>query len=324
MLKFDERKIKLFSTIGQRATFGLVALDLVKILDNLIILTSDVSTSAGLDRFRKMYPENYYDVGIAEQNLIGVATGLASEGFKTVTTTFAPFQTTRCCEQIKVNLGYMQQKVILVGLASGISLGNLGFTHCCIEDFGILRSIPNITIISPADSLEVAKTFEAALYHNQSCYIRLTGTSNNPIIYKKDYKYEIGKSIQIKNGNDLTIFSNGSIINECLLACEELKKNNIDASLINMHTVKPIDETSIKNACIKSKMIVSVEEHNIYGGLGSAIAEVIAKKNFNKKLLTIGIDDYYEKGGNYDYLKEKYGLNSNKIVSKILSSFRNL
>ena len=157
-MDINDRNIKMWSTIGARATFGLAALDLAKEIDNLIVLTCDVSTSAGLDRFRKTYPNKYIDLGIAEQNMIGIATGLANEGFPVITTTFAPFQTMRCCEQIKVNLGYMKKNVTMVGLASGLVLGTLGYTHCCIEDIGVLRSIPNLSIISPADSLETAKS----------------------------------------------------------------------------------------------------------------------------------------------------------------------
>ena len=146
----NERNIKLWSTIGSRATLGMAALELAKTKDNLMILTCDVSTSAGLDRFRKVFPDKYLDLGIAEQNLIGVAAGLASENFNVITTTFAPFQTMRCCEQIKVNAGYMKHKICMVGIGSGLALGTLGYTHCCIEDIGVLRSIPNLTIISPA------------------------------------------------------------------------------------------------------------------------------------------------------------------------------
>ena len=186
-MEITEKNIKMWSIIGPRATVGLAALDLAKNIKNLMVLTCDVSTSAGLDRYRKTFPEKYLDLGIAEQNMIGVAAGLASENFKVITTTFAPFQTMRCCEQIKVNLGYMKQKVCMIGIASGLVLGNLGYTHCCIEDIGILRSIPNLTIISPADSLETVKAIESALNHNQSVYIRITGSANNPMVYKKDY-----------------------------------------------------------------------------------------------------------------------------------------
>ena len=160
-----------------------------------MILTSDVSTSAGLDRYRKNHSQNYLDVGIAEQNLIGVAAGMASEGFDVITTTFSPFQTLRCCEQIKVNLGYMKQNVCMVGIASGLVLGNLGYSHCSIEDIGTLRSIPNLNIISPADSLETIKSLYRVIETKQPTYIRLTGGTNNHIIYNSDYDFEIGKSI---------------------------------------------------------------------------------------------------------------------------------
>jgi len=155
-MDINEKSIKIWSTIGSRATLGIAALDLAKEIDNLMILTCDVSTSAGLDRFRKTYPEKYLDLGIAEQNMIGVAAGLASENFNVITTTFAPFQTMRCCEQIKVNLGYMKQKICMVGIASGLALGTLGYTHCCIEDVGILRSIPGIRCLSPLNPTTLA------------------------------------------------------------------------------------------------------------------------------------------------------------------------
>ena len=169
-----EKNIKLWSSLGMRATFGLIALDLVKKNPNLIITTSDVSTSAGLDRFKNQFPENYIDVGIAEQNLIGVSAGLSSEGYDVISTTFAPFQTLRCCEQIKVNLGYMKNKICMVGLASGLVLGNLGFTHCSIEDIGTLRSIPNISIVVPSDPFELYKLLNEAISYKDSIYIRLT------------------------------------------------------------------------------------------------------------------------------------------------------
>ena len=244
-MKVDLKYIKLLSTIGPRASLGLFLLDLVKKNKNLMVVTSDVSTSAGLDRFRKLYSQNYIDVGIAEQNLIGVSAGLASEGFNVLCTTFAPFQTLRCCEQIKVNLGYMKQKVTMVGLASGLVLGNLGYTHCSIEEMAIMRSIPNITVISPADSLETIKAVESSLKHKNSVYIRLTGSNNNPIIYDKDYKFKIGKCIQLQDGKDIAIFACGSILNEVLNAAKILEKKGISTSVINVHTIKPIDKKYI-------------------------------------------------------------------------------
>ena len=219
-------------------------------------MTCDVSTSAGLDRFRKTYPNKYIDLGIAEQNMIGVAAGLASENFNVITTTFAPFQSIRCCEQIKVNIGYMKQKVCMVGIASGLSLGTLGYTHCCIEDVGILRTIPGITIISPADSLETVKAVKAAVKSKNSSYVRLTGSSNNPIVYKKDYNFEIGKSITLKEGKDITIFCAGAMVYQSLEAAKILDTKNISTKVVNMHTIKPIDKDAIKEACKTSDNLI--------------------------------------------------------------------
>ena len=313
----NERNIKTWSLIGQRATFGMISLELVKDYKNIMILTSDVSTSAGLDRFRKTYPENYVDVGIAEQNLIGVATGLANENYDVITTTFAPFQTLRCCEQIKVNLGYMKNKIVMVGLASGLALGSLGFTHASIEEIGILRSIPNITIISPSDCLELVKSVESSLAHNQSCYIRLTGTSNNPIVNKSDYNFEIGKAIELKSGNDATFFCNGPLVYNCLQAAKILQDENINMSIVNMHTIKPIDEEKIKEKIINNRMIFTAEEHNIIGGLGSSVAEVMSSQQTNCKLIRLGINDNYPKGGSQKYLQDVVGLSVEKLVNTV-------
>lgn len=311
----NDRNIKTWSLIGQRATFGLIALEIVKKNNNLMILTSDVSTSAGLDRFRKSYPKNYVDVGIAEQNLIGIATGLSNENFDVITTTFAPFQTLRCCEQIKVNLGYMKNKIIMVGLASGLALGALGFTHASIEEIGVLRSIPNLTIISPCDGLELAKAIESSLNHNRSCYIRLTGTSNMPIVNNQDYNFEIGKSVELKQGDDGVFFCNGPLVYNCLEAAKILGEKNINISVVNMHTIKPIDEEKILEKIKKSKIIFTAEEHNIIGGLGSAVAEVMSSEKNNCKLIRLGINDNYTKGGNQKYLQDLNGLSIEKLVT---------
>ena len=316
-MDINEKSIKIWSTIGSRATLGIAALDLAKEIDNLMVLTCDVSTSAGLDRFRKTYPEKYLDLGIAEQNMIGVAAGLASENFNVITTTFAPFQTMRCCEQIKVNIGYMKQKICMVGIASGLALGTFGYTHCCIEDVGVLRSIPGMTIISPADSLETVKALRAAVKSENPSYLRLTGTSNNPIIYNQDYGFTIGKSITLKEGKDITIFCAGSMVYHSLEAAKILETRNVSSKVVNMHTIKPIDKLAIEDSC-NSELIVSVEEHNVIGGLGSAIAEHKSSLKKSPKQLFLGIKDTYSKGGNYKFLQEKHRLTPDKIAEDIL------
>ena len=321
-MEINERNIKLWSSIGPRATLGLAINDLAKNMKDLMVLTSDVSTSAGLDRFKKAYPDQYLDVGIAEQNLIGIAAGLASENYNVLTTTFAPFQVMRCCEQIKVNLGYMKHKICLVGIASGLVLGNLGYTHCCVEDVGVLRSIPNLSIVSPADSLEVVKVLQAVLKSkDRSIYIRLTGGSNNPIVYDTDYEFKIGKSIKIVDGDDITIFCCGTMVYQAMEASKILKKENINAKVVNMHTIKPIDTDAIKES-LSSKLIVSIEEHNVIGGLGSAIAESLSTNDKSPKLLSLGVKDEYSKGGDYKYLLARHKLDIHSITSKILETLK--
>ena len=319
-MEINSKNIKLWSIIGPRASLGLGILDLAKHQKELMVVTCDVSTSAGLDRFRKTFPDQYIDLGIAEQNMIGVSTGLASENFKVITTTFAPFQTMRCCEQIKVNLGYMEERVTMIGLASGLVLGNLGFTHFCIEDIGALRSIPNLNIVSPADSLETIKSIEESLNSKKSTYIRITGGTNNPIIYESDYKFEIGRSITLKKGNDVTIFGCGAILGNCMLVAKALNDKKISAGVINMHTIKPIDREAILEAAKKSKLIVTVEEHNKIGGLGSAISEVLSSISNSPKQLILGINDSYTKSGAYNFLKDYYRLTPAKILEDIKNS----
>ncbi len=319
-MEINDKNIKLLSTIGPRAAFGLGVFEFAKDNKNLMVITCDVSTSAGLDRFRKKYPNQYIDLGIAEQNMIGVAAGLSSENFQVITTTFAPFQTMRCCEQIKVNLGYMGEKITMVGLASGLVLGNLGFTHCCVEDIGVLRSIPNLKIISPSDSLETIKAVEASLLEEQSCYIRLTGSANNPIINRKNYDFEIGKSITLREGNDVVIFAAGSILKECLLVADLLEEKKISTRVVNMHTIKPIDNLIIQETISSAKLIVTVEEHNLIGGLGSAVSEVLSTFRNTPPQLFLGVNDNYSKSGSYEYLKEYYGLSVNKILEEILKN----
>lgn len=317
----DTKKIKLWSTLGQRATFGMHMLDIAKANKDLMIVTADVSTSAGLDRFKKQYNQNFIDVGISEQNMIGVAAGIANMNYKVFTTTFSPFQTLRCCEQIKINLGYMKNSVFMFGLASGLVLGNLGYSHCSIEDIGVLRSIPNIDIVSPADSFELTKCINYLISYDKPVYVRLTGGANNQIVYEKDYDFELGKGIVLEKGQDIVIIGNGSVVANCVSASKILIEKNYKPTVINMHTIKPIDEKLIVENLANAKIVVTVEEHNIIGGLYSAVSEVITKnlKDFNCKVIPIGINDEYSKAGSYDFLLKKFNLTPELIAQKILA-----
>ena len=323
-MKLMEKNIKMWRAVGPRATYGLAMMELAKIEDKLVVITSDTSTSAGLDRFKKKYTDRYFDIGIAEQNTLGVSAGLASEGLISFVSTFAPFQTMRCLEQIKVNLAYMQIPVNFVGLASGVNLGHLGYTHCCIEDIGVLRSLPNIIILSPCDSLEVAKSVFAAAKTNAPVYIRITGDNLTEIVNAKDYNFQIGKAIKIMEGNDIAILASGAMVGEAKIALEKLRNEKIYSSLFNFHTIKPIDENTLNVIFDKYKVVITIEEHNVIGGLGSAVSEAMAKSNNNIKQITLGIADSYKITGDYRTILDKSGLSAEKIYGTIKHEYEKI
>lgn len=319
-MELTKQNIRTGSIVGSRAAFGLGMIELAKEQDNLIVLTADVSTSAGLERFKNTYPDKFLDVGISEQNMMGIAAGLASEGYNVFTTTFAPFQTMRCCEQIRVNLGYMDLKVTMVGLASGIVLGTLGNTHCCFEDIAIMRAIPNITVLSPADCGEVVKCIFAAAEYVGPVYIRLSGGPNASIVYEQDYDFQIGKSVTLNEGSEIAIIATGTMVYQSLKAAKILEEQGISCKVINMHTIKPLDHDAIADAC-KTKLLVTVEEHNILGGLGGAVAECKASLGNTPPQLFIGLPDVFVQAGDYQYLLDIYGLTSTKIAQTIRNKF---
>ncbi len=312
--------IKLWSAVGPRATFGLAALELGNEVGDLMILTGDTSTSAGLDRFKKAFPDKFLDVGIAEQNMMGIAAGLASEGTKVFTATFAPFQTMRCCEQIKMNLGYMRHNVCMVGLASGVVLGPLGYSHCCIEDVAVMRAIPGITVISPADCTETFKAALAAVQHHQSVYLRLTGGPGAAPVYEDDYVFEIGRANVLREGSDVTIIAAGTMVHPSLQAAEFLSQRGVSTGVINMHTIKPIDTAAIEKACRSSKLIVTIEEHSVVGGLGGAVAEFKSTLKNAPPQLILGLPDHHGKAAEYKDLLERNGLTAQQIVLRIADS----
>lgn len=313
----NERNTNTWSKIGSRATFGLELAEQAKSVDTLMVLTADTSTSAGLDRFKKAFPERFIDVGISEQNMMGIAAGLASEGFNVVTATFAPFQTLRCAEQIRVNLGYMRHKVTFAGLASGVVLGTLGYTHCCIEDLAVMRAIPGLVVLSPADGAGVVKAVNAALADPRPVYIRLTGGKDNPAVYTSDFDFHIGKAITLTEGDDVALIATGTMVHKALSAAELLADQGIKAAVIDMHTIKPLDGEKISQLAKSTKLLVSIEEHSIIGGLGSAVAEILAGLDQAPPLLTLGLPDAYEKTGEYADILAYYGLTAEAIRTKV-------
>jgi transketolase len=318
MVEITNKSIKNWSIVGPRPTLGLVLFEIAKSLENLMVVTADVSTSAGLDRYRKTFPEKFVDTGISEQNMIGIAAGLADNGYNVFTTTFAPFQTLRCLDQIKVDLAYSEIGVTMVGLASGLIQGPLGNTHCCIEDIGVLRSIPNIIILSPADGLGIAKSVIASLQTDKPVYIRLTGGSNHPIVYQNDVDYNIGKFNQLLEGEGISIIATGTMVYNSLKAAELLKQKGILVSVYDAHTIKPLDEEMVKKCAAKDRLIVTVEEHNVYGGLGSSVAECIVKDKNSTTHLALGVNDVFLHPGDYNFMLKQAGLLPEQICESII------
>ena len=316
------REAQMYSRFGPRAMFGQFMLDIAKKNKNLMVLSADLGRSSGLDRFKSEHPDKYLSVGISEQNLIGVSAGLAKEGYKVFVTSFAPFLSMRAIEHVRMNLGYMELPVNLVALGSGISMGFLGNSHYGLEDISIIRSIPNINISSPADSTELKKILVDYTFNNRGpSYIRLTGVPGSPIVYHEDYQYTFNKIVTLKSGTNVLIISTGSVVSQALLAAKLLKTKNISCSVVNLHTLKPLDK-KINKIIGKYNFIVTVEEHTIIGGLSSIISELVAKNKSNPKILNIALPDKFDKTGSYNYLLDYHGLSGKKIENKIIKFLR--
>lgn len=320
---------KAWSRLGSRASFGQAIQHLAsQTKKDLMVLSADLGRSSGLVRFKAEYPDKFVNVGIAEQNLIGVAAGLAKEGAVVFATSFSPFIGMRASEQIRMNLGYMNLNVKAVALGAGFSMGYLGNSHYGLEDCAVMRSIPNITIVSPADCGEIFKTILAAAEFDGPMYIRLTGEVNNPVVYENDYEFEIGKAVTLKETPNatVTIIAVGTMVYHSLEAAKILEAKGVSVTVVNMHTIKPLDKNVVDKAMQTSKLIVTVEEASVVGGLGSAVAEY--KSSFAKAppQMILGIPDEFGPVGEHLYLLQKYGLNGEGIsenISKKLQTLEN-
>ena len=319
MIEYTARNVKRWAVMGERPTFGLSVMELAKDDPSIMAVVADVTNSAGLGRMKDALPEQVLNVGIAEQDMMGIATGLASEGYKVVTTTFAPFQAMRCLEQIRVYQGYMQQKVIMAGLASGLAYGELGHTHCTTEDVSLMRSIPHIAVVVPCDCMEVAKIVEAAFQYPESVYIRLMDKTNVPMVHQGDYAFEIGKGIVLRESADasVVILANGTMVHPALQAADTLKEAGKETVVVNLHTVKPLDTQLLDALCGRVADIITVEEHSVIGGLGSAVAEYLATKPERPTLHMMGVPDEYAHGASHEALLAKYHLTSDGIVAVV-------
>ena len=317
-MNFNSTDAKQWLRMGPRAMFGQFMVNIAKKNKKLMVLSADLGRSSGLARFKTEFPKQYISVGISEQNLVGVAAGLADEGFKVFVTSFAPFLSMRASEQIRMNLGYMKHNVNLVALGSGLSMGFLGNSHFGLEDIAIMRTIPNLNVTCPSDCSELGKVLDDYAFNDRGpSYIRLTGIPGSKNVYDKNYSYKFGKNTTIAKGNDILILCHGSILGQVKLSVKALKKININAELINVISLKPIDK-SIISLLKKYKKIITIEEHTSVGGLGSIMAEKILKNGIKTDLLTISLPDKFGPTGTYDYLLKYHGLDSDSITKKII------
>jgi transketolase len=307
------------SRLGPRGTFGLALLDVSSSDDRVLGLTADLAITAGMERFRLQRPERFLNVGIAEQNLIGIASGLADDGWRPFAVTFANFASMRVCEFVRHHMGYMQQNVTVVGIGAGFAMGQFGTTHYSLEDVATLRAIPGLTIVSPADCTEVFEAVRALATWEGPAYLRLTGTPSMRPVDQADTDFRLGHARVLSKGTDLTFIATGSMVAVAQAAAATLTARGLSVGLVNMHTIKPLDEEALAQVARTSTNIVTVEEHSIIGGLGGAVAEFVSGGDRPPRLLRLGVRDQFPKVGSYPYVLAECGLTDQSVVQDVES-----
>ena len=298
--------------IATRQSYGEALLKLGQKNENVVVLDADLSSATKTNLFSKKYPERFFDIGIAEGNMIGTAAGLATCGKIPYASTFAMFAAGRSYDQIRNSVCYPNLNVKICATHAGITVGEDGATHQMIEDISLMRTIPNMTVISTSDDIQTKWAVEEISKLNGPVYLRLSRLST-PIIYEENQKFEIGKAIQLGNGTDGTVFATGVTVSEAIKAQEELSKIGIEIRVIDIHTIKPIDEETIIKCAKETKKLISIEDHNIIGGLGSAIAEVLSEK-YPTKLIRMGINDTFGKSGKAEELMKYFKITAKDII----------
>ncbi len=302
--------------IATRESYGNALVELGKEHENLVVLDADLAEATKTNIFKKAFPERHIDVGIQEANLVGVAAGLASTGKVPFCSTFAMFAAGRAYEQVRNSVGYPHLNVKIGATHAGISVGEDGATHQCLEDLALMRVIPGMTVINPADDVEARAAVRAAYAYEGPVYLRFGRLAVPVINDREDYKFEIGKGYVLQEGSDVTIIATGLEVNESLEAAKLLKEQGISAEVVNIHTIKPIDQELIIKEAEKTGKIVTVEEHSVIGGLGSAVAEVLSE-HCPTKMLRIGVKDVYGESGPAVDLLHKYQLDGQGIAAQV-------
>lgn len=325
MREITRQFARIYSRLGQRgAIFGMAINDVYALDNDLVVMTADLATLSGMDRYVKTAaPYRFINAGIAEQNLVGMAAGLAAEGLRPIVTTYATFLTMRACEQIRHFMGYMSLPIVAIGSGAGLSQGFAGNTHYTIEDISMMRAIPNIKIFSPADAASAVKLFELSMETREPIYMRLTGGMNMPMVYTEDAPFSFGGSNIIREGKDISILATGTMVYNAVKVADLLQEKGISVQVVDMYSIKPIDSQLISKVMNQS-LIVTLEEHSKIGGLGAAVAEEISSVPHKCRLLRLGISDRFDLAGDYEFLLTQNRLMPEQIVEDITKAWDEL
>ena len=303
--------------IATRQSYGEALAELGKKNKEIVVLDADLSGATKTSIFKKKNPERFFDIGIAEQDMIGTAAGMATFGKIPYASTFAMFAAGRAYDQIRNSICYPKLNVKICATHCGITVGEDGATHQMLEDIGLMRGLPNMTVISTSDDVQTRWAVKEISKLKGPVYMRLCRLET-PVIYDENQKFEIGKAIQIGEGNDGTVFATGVVVNEAIKAKEELEKQGINIRVVDIHTIKPIDEETIIKCAKETKKLVSIEDHSVINGLGTAISDVLTEK-YPTKLIKMGIQDEFGRSGKATELLEYYGLTANGIIHQIIN-----
>ncbi len=302
--------------IATRESYGNALAELGAEFENLVVLDADLAAATKTGVFKKAFPDRHIDCGIAECNMIGIAAGLAATGKIPFASSFAMFAAGRAFEQVRNSVGYPKLNVKIGATHAGISVGEDGATHQCNEDIALMRTIPGMVVLNPSDDVEAKAAVRAAIEHEGPVYLRFGRLAVPVINDKPDYKFELGKGVVLREGKDVTIIATGLPVSECLAAADKLAADGIDAKVINIHTIKPLDEELVLAAAKETGKVVTVEEHSVIGGLGSAVCDVLSEK-CPTKVMKIGINDTFGESGPAVELVKKYGLDADSIYAKV-------
>jgi len=316
-MEINRINIRTWSMLGARRTFGTVMDAYASKFNKVFVMSGDLLSSSGLDRFVKNNPDKFRSAGIAEQNMVGIASGLAANGIIPFITSFSPFITGRCYDQIRMHCGYMHHNIKLVGLAGGIGVGIQGNSHYGLDDVALMRAVPGLTIVEPSDCAEVAKAVKAVYEYEGPVYLRLIGEAGTPIVNKEDYDFQIGKAITMLEGKDVTIVAAGTMVYQSLQAAKIIAEKGIECKVVNMHTIKPLDREALD--AIDAKLVVAIQEANVIGGLGSAVSEYMASKKNCPQIMIMGIEDCFPQAGSYKFMLAQTGLDAEHIADRILA-----